>query len=111
MKEALRQLRELQTERREREKSEMDDAIRLLKTRQMKGLPYEPEPATNGDKFVYASAEIALESARRDRLEDSLRAEKAGFNLNKYTTWTVPARFTGSTEPRPSGGGTPAPLA
>src|ERR1700691_6702296 len=46
MKEALRQLRELQTERREREKTQMDDAIRLLKTQKMKG------------NFVYASAEI-----------------------------------------------------
>ncbi len=39
MKEALRQLKELQTERRERNKIEMDDAIRLLKTQEMKGLP------------------------------------------------------------------------
>ncbi len=84
MKEALRQLKELQTERRERHKTEMDDAIRLLKTQQMKGLPCEPEVATSEKKFVYASAEIALESARRDRLEDSLLAEKAGFNLDVY---------------------------
>jgi hypothetical protein len=88
MKESLRQLKELQTERREREKTEMDDAIRLLKTQQMKGLPSDPEPPANGNKFVYASAEIALEFARRDRLEDSLRAEKAGFNLARYTTRT-----------------------
>jgi hypothetical protein len=85
MKEAFRQLKELQTERRERHKIEMDDAIRLLKTQQMKGLPLEPEPAPNESKFVYASAEIALESARRDRLEDSLLAEKAAFNLDAYT--------------------------
>jgi hypothetical protein len=85
MKESLRQLRELQTERREREKTEMDDAIRLLKTQQMKGLPCEPEPATNGSKFVYARAEIAAEAGRRNRLEDSLLAEKAGFNLARYT--------------------------
>jgi hypothetical protein len=85
MKESLRQLKELQTERREREKTEMDDAIRLLKTQQMKGLPFEPEPA----KFVYASAEISAESARRDRLQDSLLAEKAGFNLGKYTAFTA----------------------
>jgi hypothetical protein len=73
MKEALRQLRELQTERREREKTEMDDAIRLLKTQQMKGLPIGPD-------------EIGAvhESARRDRLADSLLAEEAGFNLAKY---------------------------
>src|SRR6202050_1016301 len=44
MKEALRQLRELQTERRQCYKAELDDAIRLLKTQQMKGLPYDPEP-------------------------------------------------------------------
>jgi hypothetical protein len=72
MKEALRQLRELQTERREHEKTEMDDAIRLLKTRQMKG------------QFVYASPQITAESARRDRLGDSLLAEKASFNLAEY---------------------------
>jgi hypothetical protein len=77
MKDSLRQLKELQTERRAREKTEMDDAIRLLKTQQMKGLPNEPEP----EKFVYASAEIA----RRARHEDALLAEKAAFNLIKYT--------------------------
>ena len=84
LKEALRQLKEIQTERREREKAEMDDAIRLLKTQQMKGLPHEPAPPAPGKKFVYASAEIARESARRDRLQDSILAEKAGFNLAKY---------------------------
>jgi hypothetical protein len=84
MKEALRQLRELQTERRERDKTEMDDAIRLLKTQKMKGLPHEPEPAVNGNKFVYASAEIVAESDRRDRLQDSLHAEHSGFDLTRY---------------------------
>ncbi len=69
MKESLRQLRELQTERREHDKTEMDNAIRLLKTQQMKG------------EFVYASAEIEREVRRRDRLADSLLAEKAAFNL------------------------------
>jgi hypothetical protein len=88
MKESLRQLRELQTERREKNKTEMDDAIRLLKTRQMKGLPFQPEPATNESKFVYASAEITAESSRRDRFRDSLIAEKAGFNLTQYTAST-----------------------
>jgi hypothetical protein len=72
MKESLRQLKELQAERREREKTEMDDAIRLLKTQQMKG------------EFVYARPEIVAEAARRARLEDSLQAEKAAFNLAKY---------------------------
>jgi hypothetical protein len=46
----------------------------------MKGLPFDP--AENG--FVYASAEIARESARRDRFEDAKLAEKAGFNLAEF---------------------------
>jgi hypothetical protein len=58
----------------------MDDAIRLLKTLQMKGL--RVEPAELG--VLYASAEITAESARRDRMDDSLLAEKAGFNLAAY---------------------------
>ena len=86
MKDALRQLRELQTERREIKRIEMDDAIRLLKTQQMKGLPVGPEQ----DEFVYASPEITAESGRRDRLADSLRAEKAGFNLTQYTLLGAP---------------------
>jgi hypothetical protein len=72
MKEALRQLKELQTERREFHKTEMDGAIRLLKTQKMKG------------KFVYASPETTVESDRRDRLEDSLLAEQSGFDLTRH---------------------------
>jgi len=87
LKEALRQLKELQTERRERCKTEMDDAIRLSKTQEMKDLPYDPA----ADGFVYASAEIALEASRRDRLRDSKLAEKAGFNLTKYTACSAHA--------------------
>ena len=90
MKDALRQLKELQTERREKNKTGMDDSIRLLKTRQMKGLPSETEAAVKGIGVVYASAEIALESARRDRLADSLLAEEAGFNLVQYTARSEP---------------------
>jgi hypothetical protein len=82
MKEALRQLKELQTERRDSHKAEMDDAVRLLKAQEMKGLPFDP--AEFG--FVYASAEIARESARRDRLEAAKLAERAHFNLTEYAT-------------------------
>jgi hypothetical protein len=80
LKEALRQLKELQTERRVRHQTEMDDAIRLSEAEEMKGLPYEPAR----DGFVYASAEITLESARRDRFEAAKLAEKAGFNLADF---------------------------
>jgi hypothetical protein len=89
MKEALRQLKELQAERRERRKTEMDDAIRLSKTQEMKGLPYDPAP----DNFVYASAEIALESARRDRFEAARQAEKLGFKQSDVPLVVLPPAF------------------
>ena len=38
---------------------------------------------------VLASAEIALESARRDRLEDSKLAEEAAFDLAQYNAWRL----------------------
>jgi hypothetical protein len=84
MKDALRQLKELQAERRERRKTEMDEAIRLLKTQQMKGLTFNL--AENG--FVFSSAEIVWESSRRDRLEAAKQAEDVGFNLTEYNSRT-----------------------
>ena len=33
---------------------------------------------------------IASESVRRQRLEGAILAEKAGFNLTRYTAWTIP---------------------
>jgi len=77
MKEALRQLDELQTKRRDRYKTQMDDAIRLSNTEKMKGLPYDPAP----DGFVYAAAEIGHEHDSRHLAKI---AEQAGFNLTKY---------------------------
>jgi len=80
MKESLRQLKELQAERRERYKTEMDDAIRLSKAAQMKGLPYDPA----ADNFVYASAEIAREQHRRERLHLAKIAEQSDYDLARY---------------------------
>ena len=80
MKEALRQLKELQTERRERRKLEMDDAVRLLKTQQMQGLPFDPTEFG----FVYANAEIAREQHRRERLHFAKIAERSDFDLTRY---------------------------
>lgn len=80
MRDALRQLGELQTRRRERHKAQMDDAIRLHNTEKMKGLPYHPAP----DGFVYAPAEISLEHDRRHRLHLAKIAEQTGFDLTQY---------------------------
>ena len=75
-------LEELQTKRREYYKTQMDDAIRLSKTKKMKGLPYDAAQ----DGFVYAPAEIGHE---HDRRHMSKTAEQVGFDLTKYE-----ARFT-----------------
>jgi hypothetical protein len=82
VKESLRQLKELQAERRERRKTEMDDAIRLRKTEEMKGLPFDPTEFG----FVYASIEIEREQHRRERLHLSEIAEQSGFDLTRYNS-------------------------
>ena len=95
MKDALRRLKELQAERRERRRAELDDAIRLRKAQQMQGLPFDSADAAqasvrcavDGHGFVYSIAEIDSKSARRDRLRDSILAEQARFNLTQYTAF------------------------
>jgi hypothetical protein len=60
MREALHELKELQSERRERHRAHKDDAVRLHKPAKMKGLP--DDAAQIG--FVYATAETGLEQHR-----------------------------------------------
>ena len=64
----------------------MDWAIRLRKAQETKGFEYDPA----WDGFVFANAEIASESRRRDRLRDAERAEKADFDIDNYTKWQIP---------------------
>ena len=77
MKDALRQLKELQDERRELRKAEMDDAIRLLKAQQMKGLPYDPK---EDRVFVYRE--------RRNRPGTTDRREGASILLESPSNRT-----------------------
>ena len=60
MREALHELKDLQSERRERHRAQRDDAARLHKTAKMKDLP--DDAAQIG--FVYAAAETGLEQHR-----------------------------------------------
>jgi len=87
-REALRELKELQTERRERHKAQRDDAVRLRNTDKMKGFPRDA--AQIG--FVYASH-------RHDRLHLSKTAGQAA------SIPTPPERETSppprGSEPRP----------
>ncbi len=81
MKEALGQLKALQTERRDRRNAEMDDAIRLLKAQEMKGLPFDPQDAANRMvSFMRASKSRANPpAATASKPQNWL--EKAHFNL------------------------------
>jgi hypothetical protein len=85
---AMKQLQELQTERKSQQSRDMDQAIRLHDFNKMiaanaprNAVEDVPHPA----KFVYSTEEVELESRRRDRLEDARQASLVGFNYTEYT--------------------------
>ncbi|HEX4135665.1 MAG TPA: hypothetical protein VHY84_13710 [Bryobacteraceae bacterium] len=87
IKETFRQLRELQAERREREKTEAtqrESAKGQAVNRETPGLnnPTQPKDLPSpqaGNGFVYASAEIAADPTHHDPLEAAQIAEQSGF--------------------------------
>jgi hypothetical protein len=83
VKDALSQLKELQTARSERRKLNMDWAIRLSKAQKMRGFPYNPQ----ADGFVFANAQIDTEIRRRERLDHAIQAERVHFNLATYARY------------------------
>ncbi|HEV2114088.1 MAG TPA: hypothetical protein VGR50_08040 [Terriglobales bacterium] len=60
----LKQLREIQAERRANERHDMIDAAQLLKLHAAKDIPYDPKE----DGFVFSAAEIETYIGRTDRL-------------------------------------------
>ena len=69
-KDTLKQLRELQAERLDQERSEMYDAAKILQMHKNKKVPYDP----NEDGFVFSNADIETYIQRRDRKEQAYRA-------------------------------------
>jgi hypothetical protein len=63
----LKQLREIQAERRELERRQMIDAAQILEMHQERKIPYNPAD----DGFVFSTAEIAAFIQRRDRIDDA----------------------------------------
>ncbi|HWY45925.1 MAG TPA: hypothetical protein VNX70_00990 [Bryobacteraceae bacterium] len=63
----LKQLREIQAERREQERRQMNDAAEILEMHQERALPYDPAQ----DGFVFSTAEIQTFIQRRDRLDEA----------------------------------------
>ncbi len=63
----LKQLREIQGERRELERRQMIDAAQILEMHQERKIPYNPAD----DGFVFSTAEIATYIQRRNHLDDA----------------------------------------
>jgi len=63
----LKQLREIQAERREKEKDQMDKAAKILQLHQAEGTPYNPAE----DGFVFSNDEIETSIRRTDRLREA----------------------------------------
>jgi len=66
----LKQLREIQAERRDKEKDQMENASRLLALHQEEGLPYDPTE----DGFVFSNDEIETSIRRTHRLREATNA-------------------------------------
>jgi hypothetical protein len=63
----LKQLREIQAERREHERSQMIDAAEILQMHEDRDIPYDPAQ----DGFVFSTSEIHTFIQRRDRLDEA----------------------------------------
>jgi hypothetical protein len=86
---AMKQLQELQTQRKERHAWGMDEAIRLHAFNQMMAANATPQNLGEDEQlvvkgFVYSNQEIELEVRRRDRCENAQVASKAGFDYQEY---------------------------
>jgi hypothetical protein len=84
LEKTLKQLKELQAERKAQEQAELEEAIMMHKFHKMQGQPYDPQ----ADGFVYASAQIERECARRDRREAAEMARQTGYNLAAFRART-----------------------
>jgi hypothetical protein len=72
MEKALAQLKQLQGERKERKEAELQQAVLLNRLNEKEGKPYDPK----ADGFVFSSAQVVSESARRQRIETAEIAER-----------------------------------
>ena len=79
----LKQLKDLQAERRAQQEARKEGAIQLYKVNRSKKLPYHPKT----DGFEFSAEEIERESERRDRLAEYMElvvlANQADVKLSK----------------------------
>jgi hypothetical protein len=81
---SMKQLREIQSERKEHRKAEMAEVLRLRDYNKMKNLPGSAPYDPMVDGFVYSASEIETEAHRRDRREQALFAQTLGYNYTEF---------------------------
>ena len=93
LKESLRQLKELQAERRAVRQAALDEAIAQRRLARMKGEAYDSAATAADSRFVFSTpvteAEIDAEDRRQTRYIDVEIAKRAGWNLAKYRETTL----------------------
>lgn len=80
---ALKQLRQLQAERKSSEQKALDDAAILLRCHDMDGLPFDP--AQNG--FDFSAATLRTYTDRKIRLERAVVSAKLHFDKPLLPQW------------------------
>jgi hypothetical protein len=83
MKEAKKELEEMQGKRKEEERAKKAEATDAYQFYKMKGLPWEP--AENG--FVYAAGELEAELERQAVARATAVARSWGFSRDRYEAW------------------------
>lgn len=88
LKESLRQLQELQTQRIAARQAALDAAVLLRNLHRMKGEDYDPTADQNQvplkTRFVFSSSEIEAEGCRQHRRADAENARRVHYNLADY---------------------------
>ena len=79
-REALKQLKELQAQRKAQEQAQLEEAVRVHKLHEMLGRQWDPRE--NG--FVYSSDEISRAAARRALVRRSNLAENVNYKLDSF---------------------------
>lgn len=93
LRESLRQLKELQADRRAAREAALQEAVAERNLRKMKGEPNQAAPVPGPARFVFSKpiteSEIETEALRQARSADIQIAKRAGWDLSRYRETTL----------------------
>ena len=84
LKESLRQLQELQTQRIAARQATLNAAVSRRNLHKINGCPYNPTASQTGNQFVYSSAVVEAEASREYRRADAENSQRLGYELDRY---------------------------